>query len=249
MSYTKLFSSIVTSTIWTEDDKTRIVWITMLALADKNGEVQASIPGLARIAGVSVSDCETAIGKFLSPDPYSRTTDDEGRRIEPIEGGWVLINHAKYREMASRDEQREAETKRKRRYREQLKRNGKLSEVVPDLSQNVPDMSPNVPKTLHIADTEAKAEEDNKNAAAPVSVESAITYGAQIGVDEGTVRHWHDTRSRDGWTIAGNNGITRPIRSWQHDLATAKSWAKPSQRKAIAPQRTKRELTSADVGL
>ena len=127
----------------------------MLALADKNGEVQASIPGLARIAGVSVSDCETAIGKFLAPDRYSRTTDDEGRRIEPIEGGWVLINHAKYREMASRDEAREADTKRKRRYREQLKRNGKLS-------QNVRDMSHDVPKNLHIAeaDTEAEAKAD-----------------------------------------------------------------------------------------
>lgn len=94
-----------------------------------------------------------------------------------------------------------------------------------------------------------REESSNKEGAELVTVESAISYGAQIGVDEGTVRHWHDTRSRDGWTIAGNNGIARPIRSWQHDLATAKSWAKPSQGKAIAPQRTKRELTSADVGL
>lgn len=83
--YTKLFNSIVTSTIWTEDDKTRIVWITMLAIADKNGEVQGSIPGLARIAGVAVDDCRIAIGKFLSPDLDSRTKDDEGRRIEEID--------------------------------------------------------------------------------------------------------------------------------------------------------------------
>ena len=68
-NYTKLFNSIVTSTIWTEDDKTRIVWITMLAIADQNGEVQASIPGLARLAAVSISDAEMAIAKFLGPDP------------------------------------------------------------------------------------------------------------------------------------------------------------------------------------
>lgn len=240
MSYTKLFSSIVTSTIWTEDDKTRIVWITMLALADKNGEVQASIPGLARIAGVSVSDCETAIGKFLAPDRYSRTMDDEGRRIEPIEGGWVLINHAKYREMASRDEAREADTKRKRRYREQLKRNGKLS-------QNVRDMSHDVPKNLHIAEADAEAE-GNKKHAEPVSVGNAIAYGNQIGMTEDAVRHWHDTRSRDGWTIAGSNGITRPIMSWQHDMATAKSWAKPQAGKPGAKP-ARRELTSKDVSL
>jgi hypothetical protein len=159
MSYTKRFNSIITSTIWTEDDKTRILWITMLALADKNGEVQASIPGLARVAGMSVECCEAAIGKFLSPDPYSRTPDDEGRRIEVIDGGWALLNHGKYREMASRDEQKEAEAERKRRYRERLARNGR-EENVPEMSQNVPDMSHDVPKTLHIAEAEAEADTD-----------------------------------------------------------------------------------------
>ena len=101
-NYTKLFNSIVTSTIWAEDDKTRLVWITMLALADQNGEVHSSIPGLARLAGVAVEDAEIAIGKFLGPDKYSRTPDNEGRRIAPIDGGWELLNHAKYRRMAKR---------------------------------------------------------------------------------------------------------------------------------------------------
>ena len=41
--FTKLFNTIVTSTIWQEDDKTRIVWITMLAIADASGIVGASI--------------------------------------------------------------------------------------------------------------------------------------------------------------------------------------------------------------
>jgi hypothetical protein len=150
MAYTKLFNSIITSTIWSEDDKTRIVWITMLAIADKNGEVQGSIPGLARIAGVDVEDCRAAIRKFLSPDPDSRTKDDEGRRIEEIDGGWSLLNHQKYREMASKDELRESESKRKARYREKQKRNQK--------SQDVPDMSQDVPKTSHIAESEAEAE-------------------------------------------------------------------------------------------
>lgn len=49
--------------------------------------------------------------KFLSPDKWSRTTDNEGRRIEPIDGGWRLLNHAKYR--AIRDEEAIKESKRK----------------------------------------------------------------------------------------------------------------------------------------
>lgn len=123
MSYTKLFNSIITSTIWTEDDKTRIVWITMLACADKNGEVQASIPGLARLAGVPLEDCRTAINKFLSPDPDSRTQDDEGRRVEVIDGGWSLLNFRKYREMASKEDMQASEAARKARYRAKIARN------------------------------------------------------------------------------------------------------------------------------
>jgi hypothetical protein len=118
MAYTKLFNSIVTSTIWTEDDKTRIVWITMLALADKNGEVAGSVPGLARIAGVPVEAARIALEKFMAPDPDSRTRDDEGRRIEEIDGGWALLNHAKYRRMASKDENKERTRERVRRFRE-----------------------------------------------------------------------------------------------------------------------------------
>jgi len=117
-NYTKLFNSIITSTIWSEDDKTRIVWITMLALADQNGEVQGSVPGLARLAGVSVNDVESALDKFLSPDPYSRTPDFEGRRICKIDGGWELLNHAKYRRMASLADQKDSNAKRQKRHRE-----------------------------------------------------------------------------------------------------------------------------------
>lgn len=124
MAYTKLFQSILTSTIWVESDRTRIIWITMLALADKNGEVQASIPGLARVAGVPIADCEEAIARFLAPDPYSRTPDDEGRRIEKIDGGWALLNHEKYRRLASKDESKESAAERQRRKRNRDERNG-----------------------------------------------------------------------------------------------------------------------------
>ena len=127
-NYTKLFNSIVTSTIWTEDDKTRIVWITMLAIADQHGEVQASIPGLARVAGVSVEATENAINKFLSPDLYSRTPDDEGRRIEKIDGGWVLLNHAKYRAMASKEDSKSSNAKRQKRHRDKLARNATVTD-------------------------------------------------------------------------------------------------------------------------
>lgn len=105
--YTKLFHSILASTIWREDDKTRIVWITMLAMADKHGAVEAAIPGLADMARVSIAECEAALEKLSSPDKYSRTPDHEGRRIISKPGGWFILNHPKYREKMGADERRE----------------------------------------------------------------------------------------------------------------------------------------------
>ena len=133
MSYTKLFQSIITSTIWGEDDQTKIVWITLLALADKNGEVQGSLPGVARMACVSTEAVEKALSKFLSPDPYSRTTEDEGRRIEVIDGGWHILNHKKYRDMASDEDRKEKAAIRQQRFRDRKKRN---AIVTPALPQN-----------------------------------------------------------------------------------------------------------------
>lgn len=106
-SYTKLFSSITASTIVSEPLATRWLWVTMLAMADQNGHVWGSIPGLARIANIAISDVESGLQAFLSPDPYSRTKENEGRRISEVDGGWLLLNHGKYRAIRSAEERRE----------------------------------------------------------------------------------------------------------------------------------------------
>jgi hypothetical protein len=110
MTFTKLFSSITESTIWREPANVRLVWITMLAMADRRGRVWASLPGLADRARVPDEDCRAAIKTFLSPDADSRTREHEGRRIEVIDGGWRLLNHEKYR--AIRDEEAIKDSKR-----------------------------------------------------------------------------------------------------------------------------------------
>jgi len=130
--YTKLFGSIVASTIWREDDKTRIVWITLLALSDKDGFVASSIPGLADLARVSIPECERALEKLQQPDPYSRSQEHDGRRIEVIDGGWYVINRAKYRDLGSADEQREQARARKQAQRERQRGSGS-----PDVTHGV----------------------------------------------------------------------------------------------------------------
>jgi hypothetical protein len=121
-TYTKLFQSILDSSIWQESHQTRIVWVTMLAMADQHGEVQASVPGLAKRAGVTVSEAEDAIAVFSRPDRYSRTPDHEGRRIAKIDGGWEILNHAKYRFEASLQDRRDKALERQRRRRNGLQK-------------------------------------------------------------------------------------------------------------------------------
>jgi len=117
MQFTKLFQSILDSTIWQEPSETKILWITMLAMADRNGEVQASMPGLAKRAGITLAQCESGLNFLLSPDRYSRTPDHEGRRVAPVDGGWQLLNHGKYRALLSAEERREYNRRKQAEYR------------------------------------------------------------------------------------------------------------------------------------
>ena len=164
--FVKLFGSILDSTVWQEPATTRVVWITMLAMADEEGQIRASLPGLAKRAGVTLAECETALGAFLRPDPYSSTKENEGRRIEAVDGGWFLLNYAKYRAIKSKEDRREYERDRKR---EQRKRE-KVSHDVPDK----PGQSRGVPQgpalsTHAEAEAEADAEAKKGRGGEPLS--------------------------------------------------------------------------------
>lgn len=115
-NFVKLYGSIVTSSVWGESAPTRIVWLTMLAIADANGGVAGSVPGLARIANVTVKECEEALAVLSAPDKYSRTEDHDGRRIKTVNGGWMVLNYKLYRELRTPKQVKEAE--RKADYRE-----------------------------------------------------------------------------------------------------------------------------------
>ena len=95
--FTKLVPEIVQSSIWNQSSDIRIVWITLLALKDANGYVRGDVTTLARLANVSVEDASKAVDLFLATDPSSHTPDNDGRRIAPAPGGWLVLNHALYR--------------------------------------------------------------------------------------------------------------------------------------------------------
>jgi len=121
VGYTKLFSEIIMSTIWREPNHVRLVWITMLAMKDRWHRVEASLPGLADAARVSIEDCEAALKVLAAPDKYSRTTEYDGRRIEKDGGGWCILNGEKWRNKMSLDERREYNRLKQREYRQKNK--------------------------------------------------------------------------------------------------------------------------------
>lgn len=128
--FTKLHGSIIHSSVWATAYHVRVVWITMLAMADENGLVSASIGGMAKAAGVTRRECIESLELFMAPDADSRTKDHEGRRIEELPGGWLLINHAQYRDRRT-DAQIKAAARAKvyrQRRRERLERDSRLDE-------------------------------------------------------------------------------------------------------------------------
>lgn len=159
--FTKLFGSLITSTVWSLPDSARVVWVTMLALADQDGFVAASVPGLAKVAGVSREACDQALALFLAPDPDSRTKENEGRRIAPADGGWTLLNHGKYRDLLSSEDLRAKAAERQARLR--ARRRGR------NVTSNAPSRSVTPSNVTSRSVTESNASNDKQNASASAS--------------------------------------------------------------------------------
>lgn len=124
--YAKLFGSILSSSIWSEDSDTCKVWVTLLAMQDREGFVFGSVSGLARVTALPRDKVQAVIEKFLGPDPDSsdltRVPEREGRRIEVIEGGWKLLNANFYRELRDDEERRLKDRERQAKHREKKAR-------------------------------------------------------------------------------------------------------------------------------
>ena len=199
MGFSKLFSDIIHSTVWREKMHVKVVWITMLAMADRHGQVLASIPGLADSAKVTLEECLDALNIFQSPDEYSRTKDYEGRRITEIDGGWLLLNYEKFRERKDDEEQRIKTRERVRKHREKAK------DVTPDVTVTP---SNDIQKQKQKTDSEADGEP-----APPEKPSREIYIGtvlAGVMKNLGTVRLSPSERSQwiDRADLAFDNGFS-----------------------------------------
>lgn len=133
VSFVKLFTTITDSSVWELPDGVRVIWITMLSMANSRGSIHASIVGIANRSRKTIADVEDALRIFMSPDPYSRTKDLEGRRIVEIDGGWRIVNYVKHRNAILAENVRES----KRAYAEQQRQLQRESTKLNDSSAKV----------------------------------------------------------------------------------------------------------------
>ena len=115
--YVKLFASILDSSVWAEPVAVRVVWVAMLAMADRDGFVRASPTGLARRANVDPKSCHDSVATLEAPDPESSSQEWDGRRVERVAGGWQILNYAAYRTLADADIRRQQVKEAVRRHR------------------------------------------------------------------------------------------------------------------------------------
>lgn len=75
-----------------------------------------------------MDECQKALAVLQGPDPYSRTKENDGRRVREVEGGWVVLNHGKYRDKMSKQERADYQATWQKEYRyrkKNLKREAK----------------------------------------------------------------------------------------------------------------------------
>ena len=108
--YVKLFRDMLDSTLWMQPDHVVRVWLTLLLLADREGFVEVPVPALASRARVSLEHAIESIEVLEAPDEFSRTDEEEGRRILRITEEktlWKIVNYEFYRKMRTADQKRQ----------------------------------------------------------------------------------------------------------------------------------------------
>lgn len=211
-SYTKLAQDIVYSTIWAEDGDTCKLWITLLALKDKNGIVTQNLSGIERITKIPIEKCRQAIRFFLSPDPMSSTKELEGRRLEALPGGgWRVVSHEKYQEYGWSEDKKKFERERKAKQREN-KRHRQTSE------------QPDLPSKGGGKWVKPTMEECRLNA-------------AKIGLAETEVGRFFDFYESNGWRVGKNpmKSTAGAMANWKRNYDERRYENSPNSRSSGKP--------------
>lgn len=178
MGFTKLDEGIVYSSIWSEALATRVLWVTMLAMADSNGFVSSSRSGLLRMANIPEADFDIAINILESPDKDSRSPEHEGRRILKCDGGWIVLNYKRYREFTYSGSK---EAIKKRKQRDKGGQKGDMSPKGGDISASASVISSNSSISKITAEIVAYLNEKTGKKFSPKSKDTIGHISARMG--------------------------------------------------------------------
>ena len=95
-----IFSKLVDSSLWEEDGLVVKVFIAMLAKQDRDHIVRGSVYNIARWANETTGKVARALNILSEPDRKRKGPQPfDGRRIQLVDDGWLLLNGAKYQEL------------------------------------------------------------------------------------------------------------------------------------------------------
>lgn len=118
--YGKIFGSIYDGTL-SEDWRALITFQQLIVLCDADGMVDMTPQAIARRTGIPIEHIIAGIEVLEKNDKYSRTPDDDGKRIELIDAhrpwGWHIINHEKYKNIQDAETVRTQTRERVRKHR------------------------------------------------------------------------------------------------------------------------------------
>lgn len=121
-SWSPLWSGIVMSSLWDEDDYVIKIFITMLALKDSDHICRSSVYQLHKVTGKSQEQVMEALKILSSPDQRRQDHQEfEGRRIEAVEEGWLILNGEKYRAKVKQEMKRSRDRKAQQKFRDKQK--------------------------------------------------------------------------------------------------------------------------------
>ena len=252
MAFVKLDTGILDSTLWVARDP-REIFITALLMALPRelqedtptykvhslelddftvppgwyGFIEASGPGIVRRAGLPPEAGLDALASLGQPDPGSRSTDWEGRRLVRVDGGYVVLNFMRYRDKDN------TVAERMKRYRERQK------------ARNATASQRNVTPSQLLAEAEAEAEADIKTVTVVggVGAEKPKARATRLPADWTLPDEWrewakHDRpdldiartaeRFLDYWTAKGGSGARKL--DW---FATWRNWVREERTQGI----------------
>ena len=198
--YAKVFTSILDSSIWIEPHATRIVWFTLLLSMDADGFAKFSTnENLASRARVTLDECNAAVTLLNAPDPSSGDPEFEGRRIEKVPGGFMILNSAKYRALASDVSRRELTRLRVNRHRDK---------------EPVTHCNAAVTQPYASASASACKGESEGKRFQPPALEEVVEEAKKSGKPDGAAEDFFNWYESNGWKVGKN-----PMKKWRNALA------------------------------